>query len=115
MQALPLGKPDPALRKQVIQRKTHRRANAQGFTAAEIAERQMNAREKAEKQVKKARDRAFGNLESESQGGITLTLAIRSPERPTLQVISLSLPVSTAPSRLQLQREEWLKASRRER
>ena len=66
----------------------------------------MNAREKAEKQAKKARDRAFGNLEGESQGGTTLTLAIRSPQRSTSQAISPSIPASTAPPRLQLQRED---------
>jgi hypothetical protein len=105
MQVLPLGKPDPVLRRQVVQRKTHGRADARGLTAAEIAERQVNARDKAEKQAKKARDRAFGNLEGESQGGTTITLAIRSPERPTPRVISPSfLPASTAPPRLQLQR-----------
>ena len=40
-QILPLCKPDPVLRRQVVQRKTHRRADGRGL-AAEIAERQLN-------------------------------------------------------------------------
>jgi hypothetical protein len=35
-----------------------------------------------------------------------MTLTIRSPERPTLRAASPSLPASTAPPRLQLQRED---------
>jgi hypothetical protein len=106
MSKLPIKRPDAQPRRQINQRKTHGKANTRGLTAAEIAERQLNARERAEKKAKKARDRAFGNPEGESQGGTTMTLAIRSPERPTLRAASPSLPASTAPPRLQLQRED---------
>lgn len=108
--AVALSRPDPVPRRQVVQRKTHGRAGARGLTAAEIAGRQLDAREKAEKAAKKARDRAFGNLEGESQGGTSITVGtsiIRSPERPIPRAASPSfLPASTAPPRLQLQPEE---------
>ena len=51
MQALPIGRPDPQPRRQILQRKSHGKADARGLTGAEIAERQPNAREKAEKKA----------------------------------------------------------------
>jgi hypothetical protein len=102
MQALPIGKPDPQPRRQILQRKSHGKANARGLTGAEIAERQLNAREKAEK---KAREQQWQvPKEGESQGGTTITLAVRSPERPPRVTSPSFLPASTAPPRLQ--REE---------
>src|SRR4051794_3718498 len=46
MQALPIGRPDPQPRTQILQRKSHGKPDARGLTGAEIAERQLNAREK---------------------------------------------------------------------
>jgi hypothetical protein len=102
MQALPIGRPDPQARRQILQRKSHGKADARGLTGAEIAERQLNAREKAEK---KAREQQWQvPKEGESQGGTSITLAIRSPERPSRATLPSFLPASTAPPRLQ--REE---------
>src|SRR5436305_6539048 len=85
MQAIPISRPDPRPRRQILQRKSHGKADARGLTGAEIAARQLNACERAEK--------AYEQLEGESQGGTSITVAIRSPERLP--------PASTAPPRLQ--------------
>ena len=85
IQAVPISGPDPRLRRQILQRKSHGKADARGLTGAEIAARQLNACERAEK--------AYEQLEGESQGGTSITVAIRSPERLP--------PASTAPPRLQ--------------
>ena len=90
MQAVPISRPDPQPRRQILQQKSHGKADAQGLTGAEIAARQLNARERAEK---KAREQQWQiPKEGESQGGTSITLAIRSPERLP--------PASTAPPRL---------------
>jgi hypothetical protein len=51
MQAHPIGRPDPQPRRQILQRKSHGEADARGLTGAEIAQRQLNAREQAEKKA----------------------------------------------------------------
>jgi hypothetical protein len=51
MQQLPIGRPDPAPKRLIIQRKSHGKADARGLTGPEIAERQAIAREKAEKEA----------------------------------------------------------------
>ena len=52
MQALPINKLNPQPRRQILQRKSHGKADARGLTSAEIAERQLNTREKAEKKAR---------------------------------------------------------------
>jgi hypothetical protein len=89
IQAVPISRPDPQSRRQILQRKSHGKADARGLTGAEMAARQLNAGERAEK---KAREQQR-QIEGESQGGTSITLAIRSPERLP--------PASTAPPRLQ--------------
>ena len=102
MQALPIGKPDPQTRRQILQRKSHGKADARGLTGAEIAGRLLNARVKAEK---KAREQQWQvPKEGESQGDTTITLAVRSPKRPLRATSPSFLPASTVPPRLQ--REE---------
>jgi hypothetical protein len=51
MQQLPIGRPDPAPKRLIIQRKSHGKADARGLTSPEIAERQAIARKKAEKEA----------------------------------------------------------------
>ena len=90
MQAIPISRPDPQSRRQILQRKSHRKADARGLTGAEIAVRQLNARERAQK---KAREQQWQiPKEGESQGDTSITLAIRSPK--------CLPPASTAPPRL---------------
>ena len=52
MQAIPISRPDPQPRRQILQRKSHGKADARGLTGAEIAVRQLNASEKAEKKAR---------------------------------------------------------------
>ena len=47
MQAVSISRPDPQPRRQILQRKSHGKADARGLTGAEIAARQLNARERA--------------------------------------------------------------------
>ena len=52
MQAIPISRPDPQSRRQILQRKSHGKADARGLTGAEIAVRQLNARERAQKKAR---------------------------------------------------------------
>jgi hypothetical protein len=89
MQTIPINRFDSQPRKQILQRKSHGKTDARGLTGAEIATRQLNAGERAEK---KAREQQR-QIEGESQGEISITLAIRNPKHLS--------PASTAPPRLQ--------------
>jgi hypothetical protein len=100
MQQLPIGRPDPAPKRPIIQRKSHGKADARGLTGPEIAERQAIAREKAEKE---AGEQVLGG---ESQSAITITLALRSPQAPAPAPSPSFLPALTVPPRLNLQRKD---------
>jgi len=52
MQAILISRPDLQPRRQILQRKSHRKANTQGLTSAEIIARQLNAGERAEKKAR---------------------------------------------------------------
>ena len=52
MQTVSISRPDPQPRRQILQRKRHRKADARGLTGAEIAARQLNAGERAEKKAR---------------------------------------------------------------
>ena len=86
LQALPIGNPDPAPERRVVLRK----ADARGLTGAELAERALVARERAPRAVEEEDSLQYvpdtpppsQGLAAESQGGSTITLAIRTPERP---------------------------------
>ena len=90
LQALPIGNPDPAPKRRVVQRKSHGKADARGLTGAELAERALVARERAQRAAEEEDGLQFvpdtpphsPKLAGESQGGSTITLAIRSPQRP---------------------------------
>jgi hypothetical protein len=118
LQALPIGNPDPAPKRRVVQRKSHGKANARGLTGAELAEQAMVARERAERAERAALEEEEDGLQivpntpprvaGESQGGTSITLAIRStPERPCKVAppsnpppLSFLPPLSTAPPAL---------------
>ena len=111
---MPISNPDPAPKRRVVQRKSHGKADARGLTGAELAERAMVTRERAERAalIKKEEDSLqiildtpphSPRLAGESQGGTTITLAIRTPECPRVlprdpppPLLSF-LPPSTAP------------------
>jgi hypothetical protein len=44
-----IGNPNPTLKRRVLQRKSHGKADARGLTGAELAEQAMVARERAER------------------------------------------------------------------
>jgi hypothetical protein len=129
LQAFPIGNPDPVPKPQFRKKKTHGVADARGLSGAEIAGLDLKAREAL---ARKKRTAVIPNTEDdgilvpesppglagESQGGTTITLAIRSPEQsrqrpltrgplaagtPILRLFPAELsapPASTAPSRL---------------
>ena len=45
LQAIPIGNPDPAPKRQYQKRKTHGKADARGLTGAEIAQKELKTRE----------------------------------------------------------------------
>ena len=111
-----INNPDPAPKKRVVQRKSHGKADARGLTGAELAERAMVTRERAERaalmeeeedglQIIPDTPPHSPRLAGESQGGTTITLAIRTPECPRVPprdpppLLSF-LPPSTAPPAL---------------
>jgi hypothetical protein len=113
LQALPIGNPDPAPKRRVVQQKRHGKADARGLTGAELAERALLARERAQRAADEEDGLQFvpdtpprsPRLAGESQGGSTITLVIRSPERPPtprhpLPAPSFLPPSSTAPPTL---------------
>ena len=51
MQAIPISRPNPQPRRQILQRKSYGKADTRGLTGAEIAARQLNAGERAEKKA----------------------------------------------------------------
>ena len=114
---MPIGNPDPAPKRRVIQRKSHGKADARGLTGAELAERAMVTRERAERaalmeeeedgvQIIPNTPPHSPRLAGESQGGTTITLAIRTPECPRVPPrdppppLPSFLPPSTAPPAL---------------
>ena len=119
LQALPIANPDPIPKRHYVKKKTHGKADARGLTAAELADRALIIKERAER-ARVATPQASddkgddegptlipdtppGQLPGESQEGTTLTvnLPIRTPERPRAppppQVPSPLPPASTAP------------------
>jgi hypothetical protein len=52
MQAVSINRFDSQPKRQILQRKSHGKADARRFTGAEIAARQLNAGEKAEKKTR---------------------------------------------------------------
>jgi hypothetical protein len=123
LQAIPIGNPDPAPKRQYQKRKIHGKADARGLTGAEITQKELKARE-----ALASRERTIITPEEnvdegvivpntppgvvgESQGGTSITLAIRTPEAlrraaPTPTMFRLfpeepsAPPASTAPPRL---------------
>ena len=51
MQTIPISRPNPQPRRQILQRKSYGKADTRGLTGAEIAARQLNAGERAEKKA----------------------------------------------------------------
>ena len=126
LQTFPIGNPDAVPKRQYQKKKTHGKANARGLTGTEIAGKELKAREALESRaitpeqdnrqvfVAETPPRPIG----ESQGGTSISLALRTPEgirrvpppvqaRPTNHPISgISLdepyapPASTAPPKL---------------
>jgi hypothetical protein len=108
-----IGNPDPAAKRRVVQRKSHGKANARGLTGAELAEQAMAVRERAERAALEEEEDGLQiipntppKVAGESQGGTSITLAIRStPERPCKVAppsnppppLSFLPPPSTAP------------------
>lgn len=122
LQALPIGNPDPVPKPQFRKKKTHGVADARGLSGAEIAGLDLKAREALARKEKTTvtpnteDEGVLVGLAGESQGGTTITLAIRSPEQPQQRprgplatgppIFRLfpaepsAPPASTAPSRL---------------
>lgn len=119
LQALPIGNPDPVPKRHYTKKKTHGKADARGLTAAEVANRTLVARERAERAGRVATpeesddeglmlipDTPPRQIPGESQGGTTITvdLPIRTPERPRAatppRAPSPLAPASTAPPTL---------------
>ena len=124
LQALPIGNPDPLPKPQLRKKKTHGVANARGLSGAEIAGLDLKAREALARKEKTAvtpdneDEGVLVALAGESQGGTSITLAIRSPEQPRQRPLvrgplaagppifrlfpaePSTPPASTAPSRL---------------
>ena len=106
---MPIGNPNPAPKRRVIQRKSHDKADAHGLIGAELAERAMVTRERAERAALMEEEEDSlqiilntpphsPRLAGESQGGTTITLAIRSPQHPPPPLAPSFLPpASTAP------------------
>lgn len=98
LQALPISKPDPIPKRRVVQRKSHGRADARGLTGAELADRALITKEKAEARVARATTPGPSDddgsilipgtpprqVPGDSQSGSTtaINLPIRTPERP---------------------------------
>jgi hypothetical protein len=119
--------PDPVPKRQFRKKKTHGVADARGLSGAEIAGLDLKAREALARKGKTAvipdtegegvlvLESPLG-LAGESQGGTSITLAIRSPEQPQQRPLvrgplaagppifrlfpPSAPPASTAPSRL---------------
>jgi hypothetical protein len=124
LQAFPIGNPDPVPKPQFRKKKTHGVANARGLSGTEIAGLDLKAREALAQKEKTAvtpdteDEGVLVALAGESQGGTSITLAIRSPEQPQQRPLvrrplaagppifrlfpaePSAPPASTAPSRL---------------
>jgi hypothetical protein len=121
LQAIPIGNPDPAPKRQYQKRKTNGKVNARELTGAEIAQKELKTREalasRERTTVTPEEDVDEGvivpntppRLIGESQGGTSITLAIRTPEAlrraaPTMFRLfpeePSAPPASTAPPRL---------------
>ena len=101
LQAIPIGNPDPVPKRQYQKKKTHGKADARGLSGAEIAKKDLKARETREIIASRERNAVTPEVEDkdegilvmdtpppsmpagESQGGTSITLALRpSPEQP---------------------------------
>src|SRR6266852_9548886 len=113
LQAIPIGNPNAILKWQFQKKKTHGKADARGLGGVEIAARELKARESRPRTIITPEDgdnegivvldtppRVIGL----SQGGTSITLAIKSPEAPPAWRLFLeelsAPPASTAPPAL---------------
>jgi hypothetical protein len=55
LQAIPIGNPDPAPKRQYQKKKTHGKADARGLTGAEIAQKKLKARQAVARQAAASR------------------------------------------------------------
>jgi hypothetical protein len=112
LQALLISNPDPVPKRHYTKKRAHGKADARGLTAAELADRALAARERAERAGRvetpeESDDESLmlipgtppRQIAGESQGGTTITidLPIRTPERPRV-----ATPPPRAPSPLPL-------------
>jgi hypothetical protein len=116
LQELPIGNPDPVPKqKYIIQKKVHGRADARGLTGAELADRALIAKEKAERSAQSERDakkcKARAMTPKGDDGPILIPASSprRPPPLPTSRlrrspssdtINELPAPASTAPARL---------------
>jgi hypothetical protein len=113
-QAIPIGNPDPAPKRQYQKRKSHGKVDTRGLTGAELAGKDLPQREAAARNriaITPQPEEEDGlvlvpdsprRLEGTSQGGTSIPLATRlSPNRPRASppsaASSFGLPASTAP------------------
>ena len=80
---MPIGMPDPILKKSWRRKNTHGKANARALTAAEVADRHLRAQERQDKKLRATTPESV--LEEE----------VHVPATPEQEP-----PVSTAPARL---------------
>ena len=122
LQAFPIGNPDAVPKWQYQKKKTHGKADARGLTGAEIAGKELQAREAQKAIAGRAVTPKQDNEQilvintppkaiGESPGATSISLAIRTPEasrraspplqvQPSLSKEPSTLPASTAPPRL---------------
>jgi hypothetical protein len=127
LQAIPIGNPDPAPKRQYQKRKIYGKVDARGLIGAEIALKELKAREalaSRERTTVTPKEDVYEGVivlntppgvVGESQGGTSITLTIRTPEalrqapvptpsmfRPFPEEPSAP-PASTAPPRLAIE------------
>lgn len=117
LQAIPIGNPDLIPKRQFQKKKMHGKADGRGLSGAEIAKKDLKAREASLRKTTvtpEADDNDILVLDTppravgESQGGTSIILAIRSPEAPQRAPPMFRLfpeepsapPASTAPPAL---------------
>ncbi|KIX06425.1 uncharacterized protein Z518_04401 [Rhinocladiella mackenziei CBS 650.93] len=98
LQQIPIGQPDPVVRRRIVQKAPHGPREARGLTANEILERQERQEKRQRRQDERADERRQQvQLTSTSRASITVTETARPTTPPPPQVTPLSrrLPIRT--------------------
>ncbi|KIX00570.1 uncharacterized protein Z518_09635 [Rhinocladiella mackenziei CBS 650.93] len=97
LQQIPIGQPDPVVRRRIVQKASHGPREARGLTANEILERQERQEKRQRRQDERADERRQqAQLTSTPRASITVTETAR-PTTPPPQITPLSrrLPIRT--------------------